>query len=183
MNGISNGTPVPEPLRRRRQSHHAGWERNDRNFSSFSSPRTLTYQLSTDLPGGYYQEDGAGYRAGDSVLRHKHRRRYRLFTTGSWTGFSGSMLMTLGVHTGSSLIRWPFAVAYSALVLTFISSQPKTKLSLDILLWIFLPLILWDAISFEQREMRACRPQRLCPPAFLPSIRLISVLFHLSIAR
>lgn len=160
MNGIGNGAPAPEPPNeppQRRQ--HAGWERNDRNVVLLVATliTTLTYQLGTNLPSGYYQEDGAGYQAGDSILRHKHHHRYWLFMTGSWTGFGSSMLMTLalltGAPTGSRLIRWPFAVAYSSLVLTFISSQPKTKLSLDILLWIFVLFILWAAVSFKQREM------------------------------
>ncbi|XP_074563840.1 uncharacterized protein LOC141820429 [Curcuma longa] len=164
MNGLDKSTPATEPSHEQQQQqqlqqeqrHFAGWERNDCNVLLVVATliTALTYQMGTNLPGGYYQD---GDHAGDSILRDKHRRRYWLFMAASWAGFGNSMLMTLALLTGvrveSRLIRWPFAVAYSSLVLAFISSQPKTSLIFDILLWVFVLFILWAAISFKRLEV------------------------------
>jgi hypothetical protein len=62
-----------------------------------------------------------------------HACRYWLFMAASWVGFAGSMLMTLNLlvrmPVNSRHMRWPFAVAYSSLVLTFIVSQSRSYLS------------------------------------------------------
>ncbi|RWW16197.1 hypothetical protein GW17_00019936 [Ensete ventricosum] len=146
--------PQPQP-----QRHH-GWDRNDSNTLLVVATliTALTYQLGTNLPGGYYQDDSNGHVAGDSILRDKHRKRYWLFMTASWMGFGNSMLMTLALLTGvpvaSRLVRWPFAVAYSSLVLAFISSQANTWLVMDLLIWIFVLVLLYAAISLKNREPR-----------------------------
>jgi len=90
----------------------------------------LSYQLGTNIPGGYWQDDGAGHVAGDPIMRDKHRRRYWLFMAGSWVAFGNSMLLTVGLLTGvpagSRFIRGAFLVAYSSLVLT---SWPRSPWS------------------------------------------------------
>lgn len=114
---------APQP----QQDH--GWNHNDSNTLLVVATlvTALTYQLGTNLPGGYYQDDTNGHVAGDSILRDKHRKRYWLFMTASWMGFGSSMLMTLALLTrvpvASRLVRWPFAVAYSSLVLTPLSRR------------------------------------------------------------
>ncbi|KAG2596489.1 uncharacterized protein LOC120706376 [Panicum virgatum] len=100
----------------------------------------LSYQLGTNIPGGYWQDDAAGHVAGDPIMRDKHRRRYWLFMSGSWVAFGSSMLLTVGLLTGvpagSRFIRAAFLVAYSSLVLTFVTSQPRTSLAIDIAIWV-----------------------------------------------
>ncbi|CAL9069804.1 unnamed protein product [Musa banksii] len=160
---------APQPQPQPQQDH--GWDHNDSNTLLVVATliTALTYQLGTSLPGGYYQDDSNGHEAGDSILRDKHRKRYWLFMTASWMGFGNSMLMTLALLTGvpvtSRLVRWPFAVAYSSLVLAFISSQANTWLVMDLLIWVFVLVLLCAAISLRNREplwpaavdkMRAC---------------------------
>ncbi|CAO2193106.1 unnamed protein product [Urochloa humidicola] len=98
----------------------------------------LSYQLGTNIPGGYWQDDN-GHVAGDPIMRDKHRRRYWLFMAGSWVAFGVSMLLTVGILTGapagSRLVKYAFLVAYSSLVLTFVTSQPRTSLAMDIAIW------------------------------------------------
>ncbi|OEL14033.1 hypothetical protein BAE44_0024953 [Dichanthelium oligosanthes] len=95
----------------------------------------------SSIPGEYWQNtqptaDGKqGHTAGNPVKRDLHPQRYWVFMVASWTGFAGSMLMTLSLlvrmPVDSRQVRWPFAVAYSSLALTFRLSQPKTHISLD----------------------------------------------------
>lgn len=116
---------------------------------------TLTYQLGTNIPGGYWQDtkmqDGRVYRAGDPIMRDLHRPRYWMFMGASWVGFASSMVMTLSLLVRMSVdsrhVRWSFVVAYSSLVLTFIVSQPKTHLSIDILVWAAVLVFLWLIVS------------------------------------
>nr|CAB3476735.1 unnamed protein product [Digitaria exilis] len=100
----------------------------------------LSYQLGTNIPGGYWQDDTGGHVAGDPIMRDKHRRRYWLFMAGSWVAFGISMLLTVGLLTGvppkSRLVRGAFQVAYASLVLTFLASQPRTSLTLDLAIWV-----------------------------------------------
>ncbi|KAF7041931.1 hypothetical protein CFC21_051651 [Triticum aestivum] len=131
---------------------------------------TLTYQLGTNIPGGYWQEtksvDGRElYRAGDPIMRDLHRPRYWLFMAASWAGFASSMVMTLSLlvrmSADSRHVRWSFVVAYSSLVLTFVVSQPRTHLSMDILVWAGVLAFLWLVISVHP-EHRTRIVQALC---------------------
>ncbi|WVZ56313.1 hypothetical protein U9M48_006861 [Paspalum notatum var. saurae] len=132
---------------------------------------TLTYQLGTSIPGGYWQQDTPSsdgkltYRAGDPIMRDLHRPRYWVFMGASWVGFASSMLMTLSLlvrmPVDSRHVRWSFVVAYSSLVLTFVVSQPKTHLSLDILIWAAVLAFLWIIISLHP-DRRARVIQELC---------------------
>ncbi|CAL9782785.1 unnamed protein product [Musa acuminata subsp. burmannicoides] len=150
--------PQPQPQPQPQQDH--GWDHNDSNTLLVVATliTALTYQLGTNLPGGYYQDDSNGHEAGDSILRDKHRKRYWLFMTASWMGFGNSILMTVALLTGvpvaSRLVRWPFAVAYSSLVLAFISSQANTWLVMDLLIWVFVLVLLCAVISLRNRGPR-----------------------------
>nr|CAB3472683.1 unnamed protein product [Digitaria exilis] len=99
----------------------------------------LSYQVGTNIPGGYWQDDTGGHVAGDPIMRDKHRRRYWLFMVASWAGFGSSMLLTVAlltqVPTRSLVVRCAFLVSYSSLVLTFVTSQPRTSLAMDIAIW------------------------------------------------
>jgi hypothetical protein len=61
------------------------------------------------------------------------------------------MVMTLSLLVRMSVdsrhVRWSFVVAYSSLVLTFIVSQRKTHLSIDILVWAGVLGFLWLIVS------------------------------------
>jgi hypothetical protein len=78
----------------------------------------LSYQLGTNIPGGYWQDDGAGHAAGDPIMRDRHGRRYWMLMAGSWVAFGASTLLTVGLLTGvpprSRLVRGAFLVAYAA---------------------------------------------------------------------
>lgn len=186
----------------RRPAAANNWADNDANTLLVVATliTTLTYQLGSSIPGGYWQdtqlpEDGKRpHTAGDPVMRDLHPQRlvkdtarvpiswssnlsidrstaslllnpsdrstrtgggracrYWVFMVASWMGFAGSMLMTLSLlvrmPVDSRHVRWSFAVAYSSLVLTFRLSQPKTHISLDILIWVAVTAFLWLMIS------------------------------------
>lgn len=136
---------------------------------------TLTYQLGTSIPGGYWQQDTTAasrdgkeqvtYRAGDPIMRDLHRPRYWVFMGASWVGFASSMMMTLSLlvrmPVDSRHVRWSFVVAYSSLVLTFVVSQPKTHLSVDLLIWAAVLVFLWIIVSLHP-DRRARVIQALC---------------------
>ncbi|KAL6907541.1 hypothetical protein ACP4OV_002580 [Aristida adscensionis] len=151
------------------------WASNDANTLLVVAAliTTLTYQLGTSIPGGYWQQDVPSptdpkkimYLAGDPIMRDLHRPRYWVFMAASWVGFASSMVMTLSLlvrmAVGSRHVRWSFAVAYSSLVLTFVVSQPRTHLSLDILIWAAVLAFLWITISLHP-DRRARVIQALC---------------------
>ncbi|XP_072959172.1 uncharacterized protein [Typha angustifolia] len=142
--------------------HRSGWNANKHDVLLVVATliTALSYQLGTNIPGGYWQDDNAGHLAGDPIMRDKHRRRYWLFMAASWTGFGSSMLMTLCLLTrvpvASRRIRWPFVVAYSSLVLTFITSQPRTSLLMDIGIWVGVLVILYLGTKLCHRDNLCC---------------------------
>jgi hypothetical protein len=75
------------------------------------------------------------------------------------------MLMTLNLlvrmPVNSRHVRWPFAVAYSSLVLTFIVSQSRSYLLLDLLIWVLVLAFLSAMTSFRP-EHRARIARCLC---------------------
>ncbi|GJN30930.1 hypothetical protein PR202_gb19277 [Eleusine coracana subsp. coracana] len=176
----------PPPLPAQQQGHPAAtqqlggraansWVGNDSNTLLVVATliTTLTYQLGTSIPGGYWQQDvprsakdsTVKYHAGDPIMRDLHRSRYWVFMAASWVGFASSMVMTLSLlvrmATDSRHVRWSFAVAYSSLVLTFVVSQPRTHLSLDILIWAGVVAFLWVTVSLRpERRVRVI--QELC---------------------
>ncbi|KAL6626499.1 hypothetical protein ACP70R_030225 [Stipagrostis hirtigluma subsp. patula] len=120
----------------------------------------LSYQLGTNIPGGYWQDDGPGHAAGDPIMRDKHRRRYWLFMAASWAGFGSSMLLTVGLLTGvpprSRLVLWAFVVAYSSLVLAFVTSQPRTSLAMDLIIWVAVMAVLAVATRYRRLDRIRC---------------------------
>ncbi|KAF0919499.1 hypothetical protein E2562_029619 [Oryza meyeriana var. granulata] len=118
----------------------------------------LTYQLGTNIPGGYWQDDAAdrSHEAGDPIMRDKNLRRYWLFMAASWAGFGSSMLLTLGLLTGvpsrSRAVQWPFLVSYSSLVLTFITSQSGTSLATDVLIWAAVMAVVSVGIKYRRLD-------------------------------
>uniref|UniRef100_A0A0A9CF84 PGG domain-containing protein n=1 Tax=Arundo donax TaxID=35708 RepID=A0A0A9CF84_ARUDO len=132
---------------------------------------TLTYQLGTNIPGGYWQDSQWSkngtllHLAGEPIMRDLHRPRYWVFMCASWVGFASSMVMTLSLlvrlAVDSRNVRWSFAVAYSSLVLTFVVSQRRTHLSVDILIWAAVVAFLWITISLHP-DRRARVIQGLC---------------------
>ncbi|CAL4977085.1 unnamed protein product [Urochloa decumbens] len=129
----------------------------------------LSYQLGTNIPGGYWQaDDAAGHVAGDPIMRDKHRRRYWLFMAGSWVTFGTSMLLTVGILTGaparSRFVRCAFLVAYSCLVLTFVTSQPRTSLAMDVAIWAAVMAALAVATTYLRVDKLPVWARSLCPP-------------------
>ncbi|BAS71383.1 Os01g0254850, partial [Oryza sativa Japonica Group] len=146
------------------RSHAPGFgaNKNDTLLVVATLITALTYQLGTNIPGGYWQDDGAG----DPIMRDKHRRRYWLFMAASWAGFGSSMLLTLALLTGvpprSRAVQWPFLVSYSSLVLTFVTSQSGTSLAMDVLIWAAVMAVL--AVGIKYRRLDRLR-FLFCPPA------------------
>ncbi|GJN08426.1 hypothetical protein PR202_ga26341 [Eleusine coracana subsp. coracana] len=220
-----HGDVYPPPLPAQQQGNPAAiqlggraansWVGNDSNTLLVVATliTTLTYQLGTSIPGGYWQQDvplsakdsTVKYHAGDPIMRDLHRSRYIertamawawpipsrrvcscalretdrssghddmlligrywVFMAASWVGFASSMVMTLSLlvrmAADSRHVRWSFAVAYSSLVLTFVVSQPRTHLSLDILIWAGVVAFLWVTVSLRP-ERRVRFIQELC---------------------
>ncbi|KAG2553249.1 uncharacterized protein LOC120648853 [Panicum virgatum] len=139
----------------------SGWAGNDpRTLLVVAALLTaLAYLLGLSMPGGYWQRDTpsrdgrAVYRAGDPVMRDLHRPRYWVFRAATWAGVASSMVMTLSLlvrmPVGSRHALWSFSVAYASLVLTFIVSQSRTHLSLDILIWVAVLALIWLVINLH----------------------------------
>jgi hypothetical protein len=136
------------------------WAGNDANTLLVVATliTTLTYQIGTSLPGGYWQEtkmqDGKVlYRAGDPIMRDLQYTRYWVFMVASWAGVVSSILMTLSLLVGIAVdkwhVRWSFVVAYSSLFLTFAVSANRSKLFVDILIWAGSLAFFWVAIYFR----------------------------------
>jgi len=171
------------PVRRQQQLGGAapdsrdGWAGNDPNTLIVVATliTALNFLLGLSMPGGYWQTDqtvvsDAGsvvprYRAGDPIMRDLHRPRYWVFRGASWVGVASSMVMTLSLlvrmPVDSRHVRWSFVVAYSSLVLTFVVSQPRTHLSLDLLIWAAVLVFLWIIVSLHP-DRRARAIQVLC---------------------
>jgi hypothetical protein len=140
-----------------------GWAGNDHSTLIVVATliTALSFLLGLSMPGGYWQNDqtfvsngGVVYhRAGDPIMRDLHRPRYWVFRGASWVGVTSSMVMTLSLlvrmAVDSRHVLWSFSVAYSSLVLTFIVSQSRTHLSLDIIIWLALLAFIWLVISLH----------------------------------
>ncbi|KAF0894952.1 hypothetical protein E2562_004946 [Oryza meyeriana var. granulata] len=115
---------------------------------------TLSYQVGTNVPGGYWQDDHPGHhRAGEPIMRTQRRGMYRLFMWGSWIGFASSMGLTLALLTGmpprSRFVRCLFVLAYSTLILTFITQQWQTFVCVSVLVWIAVGALIAAAVTYR----------------------------------
>jgi hypothetical protein len=145
---------------RRRRGGGGGLELNDRATLLLVATliTTLSYQVGSNVPGGYWQDNDESpphrHRAGDPILRDEHYGLYVLFVWSSWIGFGSSMVLTMGlltgVATGSRFVRWLFVVAYSTLVLTFITSQSHTFVWINVLVWVAVMAALAFAVTYRR---------------------------------
>uniref|UniRef100_A0A0D9WYN3 PGG domain-containing protein n=1 Tax=Leersia perrieri TaxID=77586 RepID=A0A0D9WYN3_9ORYZ len=102
---------------------------------------TLSYQIGSSVPGGYWQDDAPGHhRAGEPIMRTQRRGMYRLFIWGSWIGFASSIGLAVALLTGmpprSRFVRGLFVLAYSTLILTFVAQQWHTVAWVSAILWV-----------------------------------------------
>jgi hypothetical protein len=156
--------PTPGlPVRRLQQLAGAALADRDRDGWAGNDPNTLivvatlitalNFLLGLSMPGGYWQTDQMFGSDGDPIMRDLHRPRYWVFRGASWVGVASSMVMTLSLlvrmPVASRHVLWSFAVAYSSLVLTFIVSQSRTHLSLDIIIWVAVLALIWLVISLH----------------------------------
>ncbi|KAL5210548.1 hypothetical protein ABZP36_006171 [Zizania latifolia] len=119
---------------------------------------TLSYQIGTNIPGGYWQDNDQGghHRAGEPIMRTQRLGEYRLFMTSSWVGFGASMLLTVsllaGIAPASRFVQGLFVLAYSSLVLTFITLQPNSTMWGSIVIWVgaFVLLACGATISYHR---------------------------------
>ncbi|XP_006656901.2 uncharacterized protein LOC102715313 [Oryza brachyantha] len=66
---------------------------------------TVTYQAALDPPGGYWQDNGQGHKAGDPILLTTNPRRYKTFFYCNSTAFLASLLAIILVQSRSLLER------------------------------------------------------------------------------
>nr|CAB3496458.1 unnamed protein product [Digitaria exilis] len=157
-----------------RDDRSGGWAGNDPNTLLVVATllTALAYLLGLSMPGGYWQQDilsradgSVVYRAGDPIMRDLHRPRYWVFRAASWVGVASSMVMTLSLLVRMAVcsrhVVWSFAVAYSSLVLTFIVSQSRTHLSLDIGVWVAVLALIGVIVNLNS-ESRARFIRALC---------------------
>ncbi|KAJ0970913.1 hypothetical protein J5N97_018872 [Dioscorea zingiberensis] len=150
--------PPQEQQQQQQEQRHRGWEGNESSTLLVVATLiiALTYQIGTNPPGGFWQEDANGHEAGSPIMRDKHRKRYWLFMTAAWVGFGDSMLLTLWLLTGAPVnsrrVRWSFVVAYSSLQLTYITAMHGTSLVMDLLTWAGIMFVLFLVIGFEKNE-------------------------------
>lgn len=60
---------------------------------------TVTYQAGLSPPGGFWQEDGVGHRAGDPVLLQIHPKRYKAFFHCNTAAFVASLVVIVIVQS------------------------------------------------------------------------------------
>ncbi|OEL27034.1 hypothetical protein BAE44_0011946 [Dichanthelium oligosanthes] len=61
---------------------------------------TLSYEVGSNVPGGYWQDDAPGHhRAGELIMRTQRLWLYHVFIWSSWIGFAASMGLTLALLT------------------------------------------------------------------------------------
>uniref|UniRef100_A0A0D9WPF7 PGG domain-containing protein n=1 Tax=Leersia perrieri TaxID=77586 RepID=A0A0D9WPF7_9ORYZ len=66
---------------------------------------TITFQAALDPPGGYWQDDNGGHKAGDPILLTTNPRRYKAFFYCNSTAFVASLLAIILVQNKSLLKR------------------------------------------------------------------------------
>ncbi|XP_034570982.1 uncharacterized protein [Setaria viridis] len=152
---LGGGAPADD------RDRSGGWAANDPNTLLVVATliTALAYVLGLSMPGGYWQgtllrDDGrVVHLAGDPIMRDLHRPRYWVFRVATWVGVASSMVMTLSLlvrmAVDSRHVLWSFSVAFSSLVLTFIVSQSRTNLSLDILVWLAVLILTWLIIGLH----------------------------------
>jgi hypothetical protein len=153
---LGGGSPAADDRDR------SGWAGNDPSTLLVVATliTALAFLLGHTMPGGYWQytrprDDGGGvvHLAGDPIMRDLHRPRYWVFRVSTWVGVASSMVMTLSLlvrmAVDSRHVVWSFAVAFSSLVLTFIVSQSRTHLSLDILVWLAVLILVWLVVGLH----------------------------------
>jgi hypothetical protein len=168
-----------------------GLERNDRATLLLVATliTTLLYQVGSNVPGGYWQdndEPAHRHRAGDPILRDEHYGLYMLFRWSSWIGFGSSMVLTMGlltgVATGSRFVRWLFVVAYSTLVLTFVTSQTHSTVWSDVLVWAAVMAALAFAVTYRRLSEWLCGDKNITHDSDLAHRRRLLDLLVLPVA-
>ncbi|XP_072955732.1 uncharacterized protein [Typha angustifolia] len=137
--------PEEEEVEEEMNKSKEGWGSLDRGtlLVVVTLITALTYQISTNPPGGFWQDDGSGsnhHLAGNPVMRDKHPKRYRVLMLVNWLGFYNSMILTLGLLVGvpvtSRRVKVSFLLSYTLLVLTYNVSQVGTSLTDDLMIWL-----------------------------------------------
>ncbi|PUZ41715.1 hypothetical protein GQ55_9G526800 [Panicum hallii var. hallii] len=112
---------------------------------------TLSYQVGSNVPGGYWQEDAPGHHvAGEPIMRTQRRWPYHVFIWSSWFGFAASMGLTLALLTGvpprSRFVGGLFILSYSTLILSFVTQQAFSILWLSLLVWVGVIALITSAV-------------------------------------
>ena len=114
----------------------------------------LSYQLGTNIPGGYWQDDAPGHHvAGEPIMRTQRRFQYHVFIWSSWFGFGASMGLTLALLTGvpprSRFVRGLFVLSYSTLILSFVTQQAFSIIWVSLLVWFGVIALVTSAVNYR----------------------------------
>jgi len=101
---------------------------------------TLSYQVGSNVPGGYWQDDAPGHHvAGEPIM------------SPSWFGFCASMGLTLALLTcvppRSRFIRGLFVLSYSTLILSFVTQQAFSIIWVSLLVWVGVIALITSAVN------------------------------------
>ncbi|PAN50386.1 hypothetical protein PAHAL_9G516800 [Panicum hallii] len=123
---------------------------------------TLSYQIGSNVPGGYWQDDAPGHHlAGEPIMRTQRLWLYRVFVWSNWFGFAASMGLTLSLLTGvpprCRFVRGLFVLSYSSLVLSFTTQQGRSNshIWISVLVWTGAVALIASVINYRtHRHLR-----------------------------
>jgi len=115
---------------------------------------TLSYQVGSNVPGGYWQDDAPGHHvAGEPIMRTQRRWLSHVFIWSSWFGFGASMGLTLALLTGvpprSRFVRGFFVLSYSTLILSFVTQQAFSIIWVSLLAWFGVIALVTSAVNYR----------------------------------
>jgi hypothetical protein len=92
------------------------------------------------------------------------------------------MGLLTGVATGSRFVRWLFVVAYSTLVLTFVTSQTHSTVWSDVLVWAAVMAALAFAVTYRRLSEWLCGDKNITHDSDLAHRRRLLDLLVLPVA-
>lgn len=94
----TTATPIPEDRQEQNRNEQALEKARSLVLLLATLAATVTYQAGLDPPGGFWQDDGDGYKAGDPILLTTNPRRYKVFFFCNSTAFVASLVAIILVE-------------------------------------------------------------------------------------